>query len=115
MSGLIVGCAEPEAVVPPAPPPIPQSPEPEPPPPAANCVLTRAGAYGGAPLKPGDLVGAITNESGITSRELGAITITPSSSMVEVAGPVSATVLKAMKGKTIRGETFDVKVLKRTT
>ena len=66
-------------------------------------------------VRPGDLVGAITNESGITSRELGAINITPSSSMVEVAGPVAATVLKAMKGKTIRGETFDVKVLKRTT
>ncbi len=66
-------------------------------------------------VRPGDLVGAITNESGITSRELGAINITPSSSMVEVAGPVAGTVLKAMKGKTIRGETFDVKVLKRTT
>ena len=56
-------------------------------------------------VRPGDLVGAITNESGITSRELGAINITPSSSMVEVAGPVAATVVKAMKGKTIRGET----------
>ena len=66
-------------------------------------------------VRPGDLVGAITNESGITSRELGAINITPSSSMVEVAGPVAATVVKAMKGKTIRGETFEVKVLKRTT
>ena len=66
-------------------------------------------------VRPGDLVGAITNESGITSRELGAITITPSSSMVEVAGPVAATVVKAMKGKTIRGELFEVKVLKRAT
>ncbi len=66
-------------------------------------------------VRPGDLVGAITNESGITSRELGAINITPSSSMVEVAGPVAATVVKAMKGKTIRGELFEVKVLKRTT
>ncbi len=66
-------------------------------------------------VRPGDLVGAITNEAGITSRELGAINITPSSSMVEVAGPVAATVVKAMKGKTIRGETFDVKVLKRAT
>ena len=66
-------------------------------------------------VRPGDLVGAITNESGITSRELGAINITPSSSMVEVAGPVAATVVKAMKGKTIRGELFEVKVLKRAT
>ena len=66
-------------------------------------------------VRPGDLVGAITNESGITSRELGAINITPSASMVEVAGPVAATVVKAMKGKTIRGELFEVKVLKRAT
>ncbi len=66
-------------------------------------------------VRPGDLVGAITNESGITSRQLGAIKIAPSSSMVEVAGEVAGVVVKAMKGKTIRGETFDVKVLKRTT
>ena len=39
----------------------------------------------------------------------------PSASIVEVAGPVAATVAKAMKGKTIRGELFEVKVLKRTT
>ena len=66
-------------------------------------------------VRPGDLVGAITNESGLTSRQLGAIKIAPSSSMVEVAGEVAGVVVKAMKGKTIRGETFDVKVLKRTT
>ncbi len=81
----------------------------------ANAVVLAFSVGRNNNVRPGDLVGAITNEAGITSRELGAINITPSSSLVEVAGPVAATVVKAMKGKTIRGETFDVKVLKRTT
>lgn len=66
-------------------------------------------------VRPGDLVGAITNESGVTSRELGAINIAPTSATVEVAGSVAAAVLKSMKGKTIRGELFEVKPLKRAT
>ena len=61
-------------------------------------------------VRPGDLVGAITGESGITSRELGVITILPHSSMVEVAEAAAGTVVKAMKGAAIRGEPFDVKI-----
>jgi ATP-dependent RNA helicase DeaD len=63
-------------------------------------------------VRPGDLVGAITGEAGITSRELGAITILPHSSLVEVAGDAAAQVMKAMKGASIRGEQFTVKVAK---
>ncbi len=63
--------------MPPAPPPISQSPEPEPPPPAANCVLKRAGAYGGSPLKPGDLVDILKLEAASTGirpgRSLGVV------------------------------------------
>ncbi len=65
-------------------------------------------------VRPGDLVGAITGEAGITSRELGAITILPHSSLVEVAPDVAPQVLKAMKGASIRGEQFTVKVAKPT-
>ena len=63
-------------------------------------------------VRPGDLVGAITGEAGITSRELGAITILPHSSLVEVAADAAPQVLKAMKGASIRGEQFTVKVAK---
>ncbi len=64
-------------------------------------------------VRPGDLVGAITGEAGITSRELGAITILPHSSLVEVAADAAPQVLKAMKGASIRGEQFTVKVAKK--
>ncbi len=63
-------------------------------------------------VRPGDLVGAITGEAGITSRELGAITILPHSSLVEVAADAAGQVMKAMKGASIRGEQFTVKVAK---
>ncbi len=63
-------------------------------------------------VRPGDLVGAITGEAGVTSRELGAITILPHSSLVEVNPDVAGQVMKAMKGASIRGEQFTVKVAK---
>ena len=65
-----------------------------------------------AGVRPGDLVGAITGEAGITSRELGAIRITPNSSIVEVAEDVASEVVKAMKGATIRGEHVAVRIVK---
>lgn len=63
-------------------------------------------------VRPGDLVGAITGEAGITSRELGAITILPHSSLVEVAAGAAAHVMQAMKGAAIRGESFTVHIAK---
>ena len=65
-------------------------------------------------VRPGDLVGAITGEAGVTSRDLGAITILPHSSLVEVNPDVAGQVVKAMKGASIRGEQFTVKVAKPT-
>jgi ATP-dependent RNA helicase DeaD len=58
---------------------------------------------------PGDLVGAITGEAGIRSRELGAIQVGPTASTIEVAAPVAAHVAKVMKGKFIRGQKVDVR------
>ena len=46
------------------------------------------------------------------SRELGAIRIGTDASTVEVAGSVAAMVAKVMKGKTIRGEKVDVRIVK---
>ncbi|MBL8139130.1 MAG: DEAD/DEAH box helicase [Acidobacteria bacterium] len=65
-------------------------------------------------VRPGDLVGAITGEAGVTSRDLGAITILPHSSLVEVNPDVAGQVVKAMKGASIRGEQFTVKVARPT-
>lgn len=60
-------------------------------------------------VRPADLVGAITGESGITSKELGAIRINPAFSVVEVNASVAGAVARAMKGRMIRGKKVDVK------
>jgi ATP-dependent RNA helicase DeaD len=60
-------------------------------------------------VRPGDLVGAITGEAGITSRDLGAIRINNEFSTVEVSEALASKVVKAMKGKKVRGEKVDVK------
>jgi ATP-dependent RNA helicase DeaD len=62
-------------------------------------------------VRPADLVGAITGESGVSSRELGAIRIGADASTVEVVAAVASRVAKSMKGKFIRGEKVDVRVM----
>jgi ATP-dependent RNA helicase DeaD len=62
-------------------------------------------------VRPADLVGAITGEAGVTSRELGAIRINADFSTVEVSESVAPQVIKVMKGRTIRGEKVDVKAI----
>ena len=60
-------------------------------------------------VRPADLVGAITGETGLSSRDLGAIRIRDDFSTVEVSEPLAKQVIKGMKGKTIRGTKVDVK------
>src|SRR6185295_38056 len=62
-------------------------------------------------VRPADLVGAITGEAGVTSRDLGAIRINDDFSTVEVSEALAEKVLKVMKGKTVRGEKVDVKAM----
>jgi ATP-dependent RNA helicase DeaD len=62
-------------------------------------------------VRPADLVGAITGECGVSSRELGAIRIGTHASTVEVVGSVAGKVAKIMKGKSIRGKKVDVRVM----
>ena len=62
-------------------------------------------------VRPADLVGAITGEAGIASRDLGAIRINDQFSTVEVSEGLATKVIKAMKGKTVRGEKVDVKLM----
>ncbi|MEO8481673.1 MAG: DEAD/DEAH box helicase [Acidobacteriota bacterium] len=67
------------------------------------------GAGRKAGIRPGDLVGAITNEAGLTSRDLGAIEITDRFSLVEVPEEAAEDVIKAMRRTTLRGEKVQVR------
>ena len=56
-----------------------------------------------AGVRPADLVGAIANEAGIDSREIGAIEITDKFSLVEVPDRSAHEIIKALRRTTIRG------------
>jgi ATP-dependent RNA helicase DeaD len=54
-------------------------------------------------VRPGDLVGAITNEAGISKAELGKVDVRERHSTVEVATPVANTVVSKLTGISIKG------------
>jgi ATP-dependent RNA helicase DeaD len=58
----------------------------------------------GARIRPQDLVGAITGESGLRGREIGAIEISDRFSLVEVPEGAADEVIAALKGATIKGK-----------
>jgi ATP-dependent RNA helicase DeaD len=62
-----------------------------------------------ARVGPGDLVGAITGETSLHGRDIGAIEITEKFSLVEVPAGSVDEVLDAMKGTTIRGRKVKVR------
>jgi len=62
------------------------------------------GAGRKAGIRPGDLVGAITGEAGVTSRSVGAIQIADAFSLVEVPEPLADQIIAALKATTIRGK-----------
>jgi ATP-dependent RNA helicase DeaD len=57
-----------------------------------------------AGVRPGDLVGAIANEAGIDSRDIGAIEIADRFSLVEVPDDAAEGIIQALRGTTIRGK-----------
>jgi ATP-dependent RNA helicase DeaD len=57
-----------------------------------------------AGVRPADLVGAIANEAGIDSRDIGAIDIADRFSLVEVPDESAEEVIRALRGTTIRGK-----------
>jgi len=67
------------------------------------------GAGRQAGIRPADLVGAITNEAGITSRDLGAIEITDRFSLVEVPEDQVDEIVAAMRKATLRGQKVPVR------
>jgi ATP-dependent RNA helicase DeaD len=57
----------------------------------------------GAGIRPADLVGAIANETGLDSRDIGSIRIDESSSWVEIPAVVADTLVQALRSTSIRG------------
>jgi ATP-dependent RNA helicase DeaD len=53
--------------------------------------------------RPGDLVGAIANEGGISSAEIGRVDMRESHSVVEVSAGVADTVIERLNGAAIKG------------
>ena len=67
-----------------------------------------AGHKGG--VRPGDLVGAITGEARITSRQIGNIRVNAGHSLVEVPQRLADRIVTALRRTTIRGKSVDVRV-----
>lgn len=61
-------------------------------------------------VRPGDLVGAITHEAGISRSELGRVEVREKHSTVEVATAVANSVVSKLTGVTIKGRRALVKV-----
>jgi ATP-dependent RNA helicase DeaD len=62
-----------------------------------------------AGIRPGDLVGAITNEAGVPGSTVGAIQINEGFSLVDVQEGVADAVIRALREATIRGRRLQVR------
>ena len=62
-----------------------------------------------AGIRPGDLVGAITNEAGVPGSVVGAIQIADDFALVDVRTTVAEAVAHALRGATIRGRKLPVR------
>ena len=67
------------------------------------------GAGREAGIRPGDLVGAITGEAGIASRELGAIEIADRFSLIDVPASRAEDIMTALRATTLRGKKVTVR------
>jgi ATP-dependent RNA helicase DeaD len=72
------------------------------------------GAGRKAGIRPGDLVGAITGEAGVTSQSVGAIEIADNFSLVEVPASLVDEIIGALRATMIRGKKVNVR-RERTT
>ncbi len=59
-------------------------------------------------VRPGDLLGAITGEAGVSSESVGKIEVRESHSLVEVGSDVAARIVQAVNGTSIRGRSVRV-------
>ena len=76
---------------------------------AAGTLRIFIGAGREAGIRPADLVGAITNEAGITSRDLGIVQIADRFSVVEVPEEMADQVIESMKRTSLRGQKVSVR------
>ena len=74
-----------------------------------NMVRLFVGAGRKAGVRPGDLVGAITGEAGVTSKSVGAIQISDAFSLVEVPEEMAEGIIAALKATSIRGKKVPVR------
>jgi ATP-dependent RNA helicase DeaD len=72
--------------------------------PASGMARLFVGAGRSAGIRPQDLVGAITGESRLTGREIGAIEIADRFSLVEVPAPAVDDVIAALRASSIKGK-----------
>ena len=61
-----------------------------------------------AGVRPGDLVGAITNEAGVPGSVVGAIQIGDDFALVDVQAPVAEAIAHALRGARVRGQKLTV-------
>jgi ATP-dependent RNA helicase DeaD len=62
-----------------------------------------------AGIRPGDLVGAIANETDLSGRDIGAIEIADRFSLVEVPGPAANDVIEQLRDATIKGKRVTIR------
>ena len=60
-------------------------------------------------VRPGDLVGSITNEAGVPARAIGAIQISGRFSIVEVAEGAADDIVRSMRGVILRGKPVQIR------
>jgi ATP-dependent RNA helicase DeaD len=77
--------------------------------PMENAARLFIGAGREAGIRPGDLVGAITGEAGINSRDLGAIEIADRFSLIDVPESRADEIIAALRATTLRGRKVTVK------
>ncbi|MGC9664960.1 DEAD/DEAH box helicase [Planosporangium sp. 12N6] len=77
--------------------------------PSAGMTRLFVSAGRSAGIRPQDLVGAITGESGLTGRDIGSIEIADRFSLVEVPDDAASDVIAALRGSTIKGRKATVR------
>jgi ATP-dependent RNA helicase DeaD len=61
-------------------------------------------------VRPGDLVGSITNEAGVPARAIGSIQISGRFSIVEVAEGAADEIVRSMRGVLLRGKPVQIRL-----
>jgi len=77
--------------------------------PGEGAVRLFIGAGRRAGVRPADLVGAITGETGVPARALGAIEITENFSLVSVPEELADQIVAGMKKASLRGQTVTIR------